>query len=205
MDSYAHGWAALTKARHRPQDPGERRRASILLGLMLLLVLFHADAAIGPGAAEITPRDPVVVRAPIQGVVQQVAVKPNQSVKAGSLLAELDPRETQSKLQIARQALAVADAELRQAQELAVFDDRGRANLAVLQGRREEQAAEVSYLESVLGRLRLTAPRAGVAIFDDASELTGKPVALGERIMMVADPADARSWKSICRWRMRSH
>ena len=85
----------------------------------------------------------------------------------------------------------MADAELRQAQELAVFDDKGKANLAVLQGRREGQAAEVAYLQGVLARLRLTAPRPGVAIFDDASELVGKPVTLGERIMMVADPSDA--------------
>uniref|UniRef100_UPI003D6FA060 HlyD family efflux transporter periplasmic adaptor subunit n=1 Tax=Pantanalinema rosaneae TaxID=1620701 RepID=UPI003D6FA060 len=39
-------------------------------------------------------------------------------------------------------------------------------------------------------RIHGVAPRDGVAIFDDASDWEGRPVALGERVMLLADPGD---------------
>jgi hypothetical protein len=190
VDAYSHAWGALTKTRATFKFTGKRRLAAIAAAAFVAILLLPVrQSVLAP--AEITAREPVVVRSPMQGIIESVAVRPNQDVKAGEVLLQLDPREVQSRLEVSRRTLTVAEAELRRSQEMAVFDDRGKANLAVLQGRREEQAAEVNYLESVLQRLRLTAPRDGVAIFDDASELTGKPVALGERIMMVADPKDA--------------
>ncbi len=191
VDAYAHAWSALVKAAPKRHDNGERKRASIVLGLTAVLVLLAPVRQSVLAPAEIVPLNPVVLRSPVDGVIANVDVQPNQSVRTGQLLASLDPREVRSKLDVAQQALAVADAELRQAQELAVFDDKGKANLAVLQGRRAGQAAEVTYLQGVLARLELRAPRPGVAIFDDASELVGKPVSIGERIMTVADPVDA--------------
>ncbi len=115
---------------------------------------------------------------------------PNQRVQQGDLLVRLDARELEGKLEFARQTLAVADAELRQGQQQALFDERSKAALGVLTGQREQAAGDVAYLESMLARTAIHADRPGVAVFDDPQEWTGRPVALGERILSIADPAD---------------
>jgi len=190
-DAYAHAWAALTR-RQRRVSRFTRPKALVLGGVALsVLVLAFPVRQSVLAPAEIVPRDPVIIRAPVQGVVERMHVRPNEAVTAGTLLVTLDPREMDSRLEIARQQLAVADAELRQAQQGAVFDERSRAQMAILQGRREQHAAEVAYIQDLLQRIRMAAPRDGIAIYDDPNDWIGRPVSLGERILMVADPGDA--------------
>ncbi len=142
------------------------------------------------GAAEVIARDPIVLRAPIDGVVDEVLVEPNQIVEQGQLLLRLDDARLRSELEIAQQALSVAQAEHRQVAQQALFDPRAKAELVALQGRMDQHAAQVDYLNAVLERIEVRAPRAGVAVFDDVNDWIGKPVRTGERILMVAEPAD---------------
>ena len=53
----------------------------------------------------------------------------------------------------------------------------------------KEKSAEVGYLTELLGKLKLAAPYGGVAIFSDSEDWRGKPVQVGERIMVIADPS----------------
>jgi hypothetical protein len=48
----------------------------------------------------------------------------------------------------------------------------------------------LAYDREMLDRADVTAPADGIAVFDDSNEWAGKPVALGERIMLVASPTD---------------
>ena len=197
-DAYAHAWRAMAhNGASQPALPllarlrqsGNRRRWWLAGGAALLLALCMPVRQSVLAPAEVVARAPMTVRAPLQGVVDRIAVKPGQVVKAGDVLVELDARELAARLESARQALAVADAELRQGQQQALFDDRSRTALGLLGGKREQSSGEVDYLERALARTRIHAERAGTAIFDDPADWIGKPVALGERIMLVADPA----------------
>jgi len=146
------------------------------------------DSALGD--AEVIAREPVVVRAPLDGVVDAVLVQPNQPVAAGQVLLRLDDVKLSNRLDVALKALAVTEAEYRQAAQQAVFDQKSKASLVILQGRIEQHAAEVEYLRSLLERIEVRASRPGVAVFDDVNDWIGRPVRTGERILMVADPAD---------------
>ncbi|SAI74691.1 multidrug resistance protein MdtN [Bordetella ansorpii] len=200
-DAYAHAWRALQPASARPCGPGSwwarlrhgkgRSRWWLALGVaaLLLLAVPVRQSVLAP--AEIVARAPMAVRAPLQGVVDRIAVAPNQIVQKGQLLAALDARELTAKLETARQSLAVADAELRQTQQQALYDERSKAALALAQGKRGQAASDVDYVEQALARTQLHAERDGIALFDDPADWVGKPVALGERIMLVADPKDA--------------
>lgn len=159
--------------------------AFVLLGVLCLPV---RQSVLAP--AEVVARKPVAVRAPLQGVVDRIAVQPNQQVEAGDLLVALDARELEGRLETARQALAVAEAELRQGQQQALFDERSKALLMPLQGRRDLAASEVDHLAASLARMQLRAERSGTVIFDDVADWIGKPVTLGERIMQIADPTE---------------
>ncbi len=191
IDAYAHSWAGLVGVRrHKPTSWSLMAKiaavAILLAGAMLIPV---PQSVLAP--AEIVAREPTIIRAPVQGVIEDIPVRPNQAVTVGTVLARLDPRELSNRREIARQSLEIAEAELRQARQQALFDERAKANLAILQGRREQAAAEAAYLDEVLQRLMLTAPRDGIAIFDDTGDWIGRPVSLGERIMILADPSDA--------------
>lgn len=191
-DAWAHAWRALQRRGGKTRRPRNGARRWLWVGAAALLVLALLpvrQSVLAP--AEVAASRPAMIRAPLQGVVDQVAVQPNQVVQAGQLLLQLDARELESQLETARQSLAVAAAELRQGQQQALLDPRGKAMLGLLQGKRDQAAADVDYLTQALARSQIHAPRAGIVIFDDPNDWIGRPVALGERIMMLADPQDA--------------
>lgn len=191
-DAYAHAWLLAHARRPRLKRRGTLWRKAALVALLALVVGAGAfpvrQSVLAP--AEVVPRTPTLVRAPFDGVVDRVAVTPNQSVGAGQPLATLDTAQLRSKLKVAQKAREVTQTEYQQAAQLAVFDPKAKAKLAILQGHLEQQAAEIAYLQSLLDRATLTAPAAGVAVFDDPNDWIGRPVTQGERIMIVADPAD---------------
>ncbi|HEX7968849.1 MAG TPA: HlyD family efflux transporter periplasmic adaptor subunit [Stellaceae bacterium] len=192
-DIYGHAWAALRGGRRRSWRTlllrDRRKQAAIAAVLFALLWLPVTQSALAP--AEVVPLEPAVVRAPIDGVIDQVVVQPNQDVKADQLLLTLDPATVQNRLEVARKALEVAEAESRQAAQQSLFDDKSRSQLAALQGRLEQRRAEVAYVASLLDRLSVKADRPGIAVFDDRNDWTGRPVTIGERILTIANPDHA--------------
>lgn len=193
-DGYAHAWAHLSGSRHRPWFAAWRRRsllarlavaAAVIAALWLPVTL----SALAP--AEVVAFQPTIIRAPLEGVVDHFEVQPNDQVKEGQVLLVLDRRAIENKLEVASKALAVAEAEYRQAAQQAVFDDKSRALLAVLKGRAEQRRADVTYNQSLLDRIRVTATRGGLALFDDPNAWIGRPVAIGERLIEIADPDQA--------------
>ncbi|MER0046213.1 HlyD family efflux transporter periplasmic adaptor subunit [Pectobacterium odoriferum] len=190
-DAYAHAWASLQKQRRRQANTSPKKRRLILAGIValaLILLIPVRQSVLAP--AEIVAHRPVMVRAPVAGVVDDILVRPNQAVSANQPLVRLDVRELENRLESARQAFATADAQYRQAQQQALFDANSKASLAVLQSRREQAQSEMDFLQRQQERMQLASPRGGVAIFDDSSDWIGRSVAVGERIMMIADPHD---------------
>ncbi|CAK0764613.1 HlyD family efflux transporter periplasmic adaptor subunit [uncultured Gammaproteobacteria bacterium] len=165
-----------------------RRHILLALAVVLLGLVPVRLTVLAP--AEAVARDPAVVRSPLDGVVDRVLVKPNQSVTQGQPLFDLDTTTIRGKMEVAEKALATARAEYEQAAQQAFSDMKAKAQLGVLAGRIEERQAERTTLAHVLARARVTAPRAGVAVLDDPSEWAGRPVAVGEKVLTVAEERD---------------
>jgi multidrug resistance efflux pump len=144
-------------------------------------------SAVAP--AEITPEKPIPITSPTEGVVARITVQPNQVVKAGETLVELDDTSVRNRLALAQKALETARADYQRAANKSFSDEASKADLLVLDSRAREKATEAIYLSELLQRLKITAPLGGVAIFNDADEWRGRPVQPGERIMTVADPS----------------
>lgn len=157
--------------------------AAAVVGAMLIPI---RQSVLAP--AEVTAKNPFAVRAPLSGVVEEIVVKPNAPVKAGDLLVRMDSRDLRGQLEAARQTLSVAEAEYRQGQQQAFFDERSKMALGVLKRRRDQAEADAAFLAGELERTEIRADRSGVAVFSDPQEWLGRPVAVGERILMVADP-----------------
>jgi hypothetical protein len=175
----------------------KRRRLYGAIGLVALLLVPVRLTVLAPG--ELVPTNPTVIRAPLEGVVGNFLVKPNEVVKAGQALFNFDDAPLKSRLEVARQALTGAEAEYRQAAQLAVSEAKYKGQLALLTGKVEERRAEADYLQGQLERSHVVAPHEGIALFDDPSEWIGKPVSTGERIMRIAAPDDVEveAWLAV--------
>lgn len=157
-----------------------------LLAVLLIMLLPVRLSTLAP--VEVVPKSPHVVAAPLEGVVRQVAVKPNQQVRPGDVLIELEQSELASKEAVARQALSVAEAELKTVQQGGFLDPSQKARLAELEAQVRLRQAEWQFAQDQLERSVITADRPGVAVLDNPDDWKGRPVRVGERIMQVADP-----------------
>jgi hypothetical protein len=158
--------------------------AAVLALTMLVPVRLSALAP-----AEITPLRPIPVTSPLDGVVKEIVVKPNQIVKADEVLAILDDTPLRNRLELAAKALDIARADLQRVQFKSFTDDASRLELQVLNARVQEKSAEVGYLTELLAKSKLLAPQGGVAVFSSQDDWRGRPVQVGERVMMIADPS----------------
>lgn len=172
----------------RPWRRGSRRPWVILLIVAAIMALPVRLTVRAPG--ELVPRQPTVLRATVEGMAQKLHVEPNQTVKAGDLLAELDSAAPASRLQVAQQALATAEAELRQTFQQALNDPRAKAQLATSQGKVDEKRTEVSYLSEQVSRTELRAPHEGVVLVEDPGTWAGRTVASGEPLLRIARSGD---------------
>lgn len=190
--TYGHAWQQFqpqqtVRARLRAAFHGVRRKRLIGAAALVLLLFPVRLTVLVP--AEIVPKDAFLVRAPLDGVIDQLHVRPNQAVRLNDPLFDLDTTSLRTRQGVATKAYEAAAEEYRQAAQLAVSDDdKSRLDMTMRKGRMEEKAAELAYSDHLLARVQVKAPRAGVMVFGEAGEWVGKGVAVGERIMQIADP-----------------
>lgn len=185
-------WWQTFKKRFK-QDKKFRWKACIFLLIFLPVRL----TIIAPG--EIVASQPTLIRAPIDGVLEKFYVEPNSFVKQGQNLFSYDNAALLAKAEAAKQSFLSAEAEYRQTSIAALSDSKQKVNLAVLQAKASEKKADYQFLAGQVQRSVLTAPFDGWAIFDDPADQVGKPISIGEKIMMLADPKDVeiQAWISL--------
>ena len=218
LQEWAEVWWHAFAALHRPRitrlrgwrqrlsqlvasQPGQvwwrQRRVQVALAVLVALLWPVRLTVLAPG--ELVPANPLVIRAPLDGVIDVFHVQPNQQVKAEQPLFSFDEIVIQSRLEVALQALATAETDYRQTSQLALSDAKSKTQLGLLAGKVEERRAETDALQEQLARARVLAPQPGVVLMDDPSEWIGKPVATGERILRIAtlDDVEVEAWVSV--------
>ena len=192
---FAQSWelARARRARLRPGFGRRIRQFAILLlaaGVLALGAVPIPSSAIAP--AEIVADAPAFVRAPFAGVIDSIAVAPNQPVTAGQIIVRLDRRQLEAQQRVAEKASEVAEANYRQASQEAISDPKAREQLAVLRSKLDEARADLEYRRTLLSRAAIPTPAAGIAVYNDPADWIGRPVETGERIMQVAAPISRR-------------
>ena len=156
---------------------------------LLLMLIPVRLSTLAP--AEVIALNSFSVAAPQDGVVQSFMVKPNASVKKGEVLFTLDDTSVSNRFEVAQKALEIAKADALVAQQRAFDDIRGKAELASAIGRVREKEAELASIQAQMARIEIRAERDGIAIFTDENDWIGRPVQTGERVIQIANPADA--------------
>lgn len=186
--AYAHSWQAL---RASPRIPWRQyftwRRAGVALAaVMCTLFLPVSLTTLAP--VEVAPRDGFIVTAPIEGVIEQIAVEPNSTVQKGRELVRFVDTTLRSRFEVAEREVLVAEARLKKTTQLAFADESGRHEMGLARAELALKIEERNYTRDQLEKSKIVAQRDGIAVFSDKSDLVGRPITIGERIMEIADP-----------------
>lgn len=188
-DCYSHAWRALQPGKPWRLRWPARTRWALAAAFLLVLLVPVRQSVLAP--AEVVPRNGQVVAAPLDGVIAEFLVKPNQPVQTGQVLVRFDATSLKAQADVAERTLGVAEAELKANSQRAFSDADSSARLDLLAARVEQKRAERDYARDLLARSEVRAERNGIAVFADAQRWTGKPVRTGERLLEIADPAQA--------------
>nr|WP_217505405.1 HlyD family efflux transporter periplasmic adaptor subunit [Pseudomonas corrugata] len=188
-DTYSHAWLAL-----QPRKPWRlrwtrKRQVALVAVLLLGLLVPVRQSVLAP--AEVVPLGGQVVAAPLDGVIAEFMVKPNQAVKNGDLLLRFESTSLKAQADVAERALDVAEAELKANSQRSFADAESSSKIDLLAARVEQKRAERNYALELLKRSEVRAERDGIAVFADVERWLGKPVQTGERLMEIADPSQA--------------
>ncbi|NVK02372.1 MAG: GAF domain-containing protein [Oceanospirillaceae bacterium] len=195
-------WSYCSQALMRRKKA--RSWLSVLLSKKLLILVLLLVVALGfvpvrlssMAEAEIVSLSSEVVSVPMNGVVKEFYVDPNESVVAEAPLFALDDTELLNQRAVTAQALAVAEAEIKRTEQQAFASQERKAELAALRGKVREKELNLDYVEESINRLIVRAPKGGVFTYSDPNEWIGKPVVTGERVGDLAQPSDlgVRLW-----------
>jgi multidrug resistance efflux pump len=186
-DTYAHAWRAL--------QPGDRRwalrwsrrwwaaTAVAALGVLAMPVRLSALAPV-----EVVPSRPVVLSAPLQGVVDKVHSAPNTPVNAGDLVISFEDTRLRNEQALAEQRLAVARARSLRSSQAAFGSPDASHDVAINKAELDLAQVEYQYATEMLLHTRLAAPMAGVVVYGDRRDLEGRPVEVGQQLVQIADP-----------------
>jgi hypothetical protein len=188
-DTYSHAWRALQPRQSWRLRLTRKRQGLIVAAVLLALLIPVRQSVLAP--AEVVPLAGQVVAAPLDGVIAEFLVKPNQSVKTGDLLLRFESTTLNAQADVAARALGVAEAELKANAQRAFADAESSSKIDLLAARVEQKRAERDYARELLKRSEVRAERDGIAVFADAERWTGKPVQTGERLLQIADPGQA--------------
>ncbi|MBF0357929.1 MAG: HlyD family efflux transporter periplasmic adaptor subunit [Magnetococcales bacterium] len=193
-ETFAHSWMALASQTEKRKYKSWLPKGWLTpLGAILLLATFILPIQQSVlCSATVVAHEPMVITSPIDGVVQSVEVLPNSIVKKEQTLFRLVQTSYRNQKDVADTILKVAKAELLKSRQLAFSDPSIKAGLPLLQAVVEQRTVEAEHANRLLQRTVVHSQRDGVAIFADAGEWRGRPVQVGEKIMVIADPQMAR-------------
>ena len=186
-----HAWAALPGARrrHLPRRWQGPLSALAIVAFTAVMLIPVRMSVLAP--AEVVAWEATAISAPMDGVIASFLVAPNQAVRRGAPLFRLDDTTLRARREVAQRQLQVARADALAAAQKAFASDASRAELAALQARVAERQAELDGIEAQqLQHVEVRSPADGVVVFTDVNDWQGRPVSTGERVALLADPAE---------------
>lgn len=187
-----HGWLALTggkPVRRLPKLTRRQKRVAFAVAAAVALFPVHLSTL---APVEVVAAHPFVVTAPFQGLITAIDVAPSQRVARGQTLLRFDDVKLRNELGLAAERLQVARAKVDEASSAAFGDATQSRGISIAQAELQLATAEYAFARDMLARARVTAPRAGIAIYTDRREWEGRSVDVGQPIMQVVDPAAIR-------------
>lgn len=187
-ETYAHALVAVSSRRKLYHRPTSVTLAVWIIILFLLAVFIKPMRLSALAPAEITATEPVIVSAPMDGVIADIKFSPNTYISKGETLFLLEDTNLRNEYNVVEKTLAVAEAEYRKASQDAFRDSKSKAKISLLRAQAQLHRSKLEYAGELLDKINVSAEKNGLLIFTNKSDWVGKPVQVGERVMEIADP-----------------
>jgi len=185
--SVAYAWKAVAQ-RSRTWSVGITKPSAWLLGAAIVSALCVPVRVSTIAPVKVTAKDPTMVSAPMDGVIAEVLVPSNTVVAQDRLLFRYEDTNLRNQFRVAEKQLAVAEAEHAQAIQGGFADPQRKAEAPLKAAEAALKETELVYAREMLDQVEVRAPQPGLLLYTDKADWVGKPVAVGERIMEIADP-----------------
>lgn len=187
-EAYAYAWRAVEPSSGRRWRWRMSRTATWMLAAAVAGGLAVPVPMTTLAPAKIVAKDPVIVSAPIDGVIADVLVPPNTEVARGEVLFTYEDSAFRSEYHVAERNLDVAIAQYRRASQGSFVEAGQKADVPLLKAEVELREIERDYMRERLAKVEVKAEQPGIVLYTDKSDWIGKPVVIGQRIMELADP-----------------
>jgi hypothetical protein len=187
-DTYAHAWLTLTGKKNLLHKSNAIRTLFWLTVLLLIGISFIPVRLSALAPVEIIAKDPIIVSAPMDGVIADILVPPNTKVAEGDLIILYEDTNLRNQFKVAEKTLSVAMAEYHKTTQGAFQDAKSKAQIALLKSQVELNETKRDYARELLDQVEISAEEDGLLIYTDESDWIGRPVKVGQRIMEIADP-----------------
>lgn len=187
--SYQYTWGTLIKQKKTAfiKKMKERPYLIALYVLIAVVLLFPTRLTIF-GTGTVSPKDPTLINAPMQGVIESFAVNPGEKVKQGQLLLSLDKSDLEADVEVSKRDYLLTQAKLRSVINEGFSSQQSRSEIPLLRAQLEIDKAKLDYTSSLLAKTQISSPTAGIVIFDSKEDWIGQPIQTGERILVIANP-----------------
>ncbi len=187
---FGHAWAALTGERplRRQHALKSVLAAACAVGVAAAMAIPVPLAVLAPG--QVIPKDPYIIAAPIDGIVDEIVVDPNARVAKNHLLLRFVDTTLRNELELAESQVLLAESRLKRQSQAAFVDDEAKRELRLTISELHLKQTERDYAADLLSKATVRAPQSGIAVFTSKRDWKGKPVSAGERIMRIADPGN---------------
>lgn len=186
-DATAHAWLAL-KPRRSLFAVLPRKRILAASALAFFLISFIPVPLTALAPAEVVGRKPVVVSAPLDGVVANLPKLPNETVAEGDVILTFVDTKLRNDAEIAEQNRSIAVARLHRLVQSAFGVPKDAHDIAIARAELALAEAEHQRAKELLERAVVRAPRSGLLVYSAPEDWLGKPLATGERVMEIVDP-----------------
>lgn len=187
-EAYAYAWRAVGPSKNHRWRWGLSRTTTWLLAATVAGALAIPVPMSTLAPAKIVAKDPMIVSAPIDGVIAEIVVPPNSAVSKGDVLFRYEDTTFRSDYQVAERNLDIAMAQYRRAAQGAFVQADQKADVPLLKAEVELRETERNYAYERLVKVEVKAEQAGLLLYTDKSDWIGKPVVVGQRIMELANP-----------------
>lgn len=175
------------KVKQKYQDLTKNKRRAVIIAAIVVIVIFCFPIRMSVLAkAQIIPKNPDIIAAPLQGVIQHIYPRPNSEVTKGTILFSYDKTKLKNELMIAKRQYHVAKAKYRGSVQQGFADNDSRNNINALRFMSEKAQSEANYARALLKQSDVKAASSGILIYSNKNDWIGRPVELGEKIMMIA-------------------
>ena len=159
----------------------------ITISVIILIFLFPVRMT-STAPVEVVAKNPFLITSPFDGVVKKIIANNNDLTKPGDLLVLLEDIDLSNEFNLAKQSLQVAEKELLRTRQSSFTDNEQKSRLAELIAQVDLKRVELKSAERKLKNSKIYSEKKGVVIVDRKSDWQGKPVAVGEKILTIADP-----------------